>query len=158
MLLLYFVAKARHRYFPSLAILAATLLLTPLIPAQAELAVAQGSAVSSSAHPAPDGRQDWSYTLKAGENFVEVARELLRSHVSVPELASYNGASAPDGLQNGDRIRIPVAWLRQQPEPARVIGVNGHAQLRPAGGGALQRLSDDHLVHAGDTIITRDGI
>src|SRR5690554_5880904 len=82
-----------------LASLLTALLLAPAIPAQAELAVTRGSAlaVSSASQPVPDGRQDWTYTLKAGESFVEVARELLRSHISIPRLASYNGAASPDG-------------------------------------------------------------
>lgn len=143
-----------------LASLLTALLLAPAIPAQAELAVTRGSAlaVSSASQPVPDGRQDWTYTLKAGESFVEVARELLRSHISIPQLASYNGAASPDGLRSGDRIRIPVAWLRQQPEPAQVTGVVGHAQIQPAGGAPLRRLAADDLIRTGDTIITRDGV
>ncbi|MFW5824972.1 MAG: FecR domain-containing protein, partial [Marinobacter sp.] len=54
-------------------------------------------------------------------------------------------------------IRIPVGWLRQQPEPARVSAVTGHAQVRAASTGNLRPLSRDDLVRAGDTIITRAG-
>ncbi|MGM0570399.1 FecR domain-containing protein [Marinobacter sp.] len=141
-----------------LALLCAISLLAAMAPASAhaEMTVARGSLTHSPA--AVNGaRSDWHYTLKDGESFHLVARELLRRNLSSRQLASYNGVSSPGDLRSGDRIRIPVAWLRQQPEPARVTGVNGHAQLRPSDGGPLQRLTSDDRIRAGDTVITRDG-
>lgn len=140
-----------------LAALCAAVLVSAMAPAQAELTVARGSSVSNSA-PLADSGSDWNYTLKTGERFDQVARELLRSSVSSRQLASYNGISSTGSVQGGDLIRIPVAWLRQQPEPARVTGVSGHAQLRPSGGGPLQRLGSNDIIRAGDTVVTRDGM
>ncbi|MCK7544852.1 FecR domain-containing protein [Marinobacter bryozoorum] len=152
------VAKTIRRVRPALGLLCATSLLAFLtaVPAQAELAVASGSSVNGPS-TASTTYSDWNYTLKAGETFDQAARELLRADISSYRLASYNGVSSSATLTSGDRIRIPVAWLRQQPEPARVTGVSGHAQRRPSGGAPLQPLSDGDRIRVGDTVITRDG-
>lgn len=121
-------------------------------PLHAELTVARGSPALGQ----PLGSSDWIYTLKSGEAFPQVSRELLKAGTSAQQLASYNQVDAPSSLSAGDRIRIPVAWLKQQPEPARVRDINGPAQLRSASTGDLRRLVKDQRIHAGDTIVTRD--
>ncbi len=100
---------------------------------------------------------EWTYTLKAGETLVGVARELLTGNASVQQLASYNRVQSPSSLKPGDAVRIPVAWLRQQPEPARVKGLTGQVQSRRASTGHLRPLAEGDLIRAGDTVITRDG-
>ncbi|SFR77713.1 FecR family protein [Marinobacter daqiaonensis] len=122
-------------------------------PIQAELAVSRGSGPAQGlASP------DWVYTLKAGENFQQVARELLTDTTSAQQLASYNRIRTPSALGAGDTLRIPVSWLRQQPEPARVTGLKGDVQARTANSGRLRRLNEGDLIRAGDTVITRDGL
>lgn len=101
---------------------------------------------------------EWTYTLKSDESFAQVARQLLVSGTPVERLASYNRIRTPSDLAAGDSFRIPVAWLQQQPEPARVRGLSGKVQIRSASGGGLRSLSEGARVRAGDTIITRDGL
>lgn len=141
---------------------AALMWLTALLsmPLQAELSVAQGSASAATVSTAASigDPSDWTYTLKTGESFRQVARELLKASASESELASYNRVNSPSSIRAGDQIRIPVAWLRQSPEPARVRGVNGHVRVRSAGNGAIRPLTEDQLIQAGDTIITHDGM
>lgn len=141
---------------------AALMWLTALMamPLQAELSVAQGSASAASVSAAASigDPSDWTYTLKTGESFHQVARELLKASASAGRLASYNRVEAPSSIGAGDEIRIPVAWLRQSPEPARVRGVNGHVRVRSAGNGAVRSLTEGQQILAGDTIITHDGM
>lgn len=100
---------------------------------------------------------DWTYTLKPGETFNQVSEELLKPSASSGRLASYNRIQSPSSVHAGDQIRIPVSWLRQQPEPAQVYGVSGHVRVRSAATGTIRRLVDGQQILAGDTIITHDG-
>ncbi|WP_417548123.1 FecR domain-containing protein [Marinobacter segnicrescens] len=152
------VAEMIRRVRAALAMVCAMALLSAAMPAvvSAELAVTKGS--SARAPGVVSGSSEWTYTLKPGESFDRVARELLRADVSGRQLASYNGASSSSHFRQGDRVRIPIAWLRQQPVPARVIAVSGHAQVRSSSGGSLRRLGGGDIIRAGDTIITRDGV
>lgn len=143
-----------RRIHPTVVALCASAMLMAIAtgPLHAELTVARGSPALGQ----PVGSSDWIYTLKSGEAFTQMSRELLKAGTSAQQLASYNQVDSPSSLSAGDPIRIPVAWLKQQPEPARVRDVSGPAQLRSASTGNLRRLVKDQRIHAGDTVITRD--
>ncbi|MFC4260295.1 FecR domain-containing protein [Marinobacter lacisalsi] len=130
------------------------------MPLRAELTVAQGSGSAATVGPAGSigDPSDWTYTLKTGESFDQIARELLKASTSAGRLASYNRLDSPSSLRAGDQIHIPVAWLRQQPEPALVRGISGHARVRSAGNGAIRPLTEGQRIQAGDTIITHNGM
>lgn len=151
----------RYRLSPArLAVVLLLLLGLWSMPLQAELAVARGSGSGSTAGPAgaTGDRAEWTYTLKAGESFRGIAGELLKPSASMHRLASYNRIDSPSAIGTGDQIRIPLAWLKQRPEPARVRGVSGQARVRSAGNGAIQPLTEGRRIQAGDTIVTHDGM
>ncbi len=156
-----FVSMTRRHRLSPVRLTLALLLVAGLLPAPslAELTIARGSGSSGVGLSQPVGDpSDWTYTLKSGESFGQVARELLKSSASADRLASYNGLRSPSTISAGDQIRIPVAWLKQQPEPARVQGVSGHARIRSAGTGTVRRLTDGQQILAGDTVVTHDGM
>lgn len=152
----------QHRSSPArLALTLALLLVAVLLPplTLAELTIARGSGSASAGLSQSRGApSDWTYTFKSGESFRQVAGELLKPSASADRLASYNGLRSPSTISAGDQIRIPVSWLRQQPEPARVQGVSGNARIRSAGTGTVRRLTDGQQILAGDTVITHNGM
>lgn len=152
----------QHRPLFPARFAAALIWLTVLLttPVQAELSVAQGSAsaAATSASASFGDPSDWTYTLKTGESFDQIARELLKASSSASQLASYNRVDSPSAVRAGDQIRIPVAWLRQRPEPAWARGVSGHVRVRSAGNGTVRTLVEGQQIEAGDTIITHDGM
>ena len=49
-------------------------------------------------------------------------------------MVRHNSISDPRRLQPGDRVRIPVGWLKRQPAQATVLEVRGDAQLLSSAG------------------------
>ncbi len=125
-------------------------------PVSAELSITRGSATAL-ASPASKTAPEWTYTLKPGESFSEVAKELLTSNQSVARLLQYNAIENPATLGEGDRFRIPLSWLKRQPDPARVTSVTGSVQLISGVDGGKKNLTKGALVRVGDEVLSAAG-
>ncbi len=138
------------------ALLLIVSLLACAFPAGAELSVTRGSAGqsdASSANPVPE----WIYTLHPGESFSEVANDLLAQNYSASRLLQYNKISNGAILGAGDAVRIPLAWLKRQPQPAKATTVSGTVQLISGTTGRKIPLSEDTLIRVGDEILSASG-
>ncbi len=138
------------------ALLLTITLLACAFPTAAELSVARGSAGqpdASSASPVPE----WIYTLHPGESFSEVANDLLAQNFSTSRLLQYNKISNGAILGAGDAVRIPLAWLKRQPQPAKATTVSGTVQLISGNTGRKIPLSEDTLIRVGDEILSASG-
>ena len=60
-------------------------------------------------------------------------------------------------LGEGDRIRIPLSWLKRQPNPARVTSVSGGVQLISGINGRKKPLTKDALIRVGDEVLSGRG-
>lgn len=108
------------------------------LPAHAELSVTRGSQPGTSlAESAPV--PEWVYTVRPGESFDEIADILLAQNVPAIRLLQHNGIDNAATIGSGDSLRIPLAWLQRQPDPARVRSVAGQVQLFPAATAASAR-------------------
>lgn len=126
------------------------------LPAQAELSVTLGSQpgnglAESTAVP------EWVYTIRPGESFDEVAQALLAGNVSKSRLLQHNGIDNPAAMGSGDKLRIPLAWLQRQPDPARARSVSGQVQLISGNDGSKRPLTGDMLVRVGDEVLSHSG-
>ena len=138
------------------ALLLATALGVFTVPASAELSLTRGSASYSetdSGSPIPE----WIYTLRPGESFTEVAGELLAAGYPPVRLLQYNNISNGAVVDAGDSIRIPLAWLKRQPQPAKAVSVFGRVQLISASSGRKMPLEENTLIHVGDEILSASG-
>lgn len=70
---------------------------------------------------------DWTYRVRPGDTVWDLAGKYIRSDIPWQRLQTYNQVSDPYHLPPGSLMRFPVAWLKQQPAKARVIGVHGDA-------------------------------
>ncbi|MGO1750406.1 MAG: FecR family protein [Marinobacter sp.] len=125
-------------------------------PVCAELSITRGSATtvtSSVGNAVPE----WIYTLKPGESFAEVANDLLAVSHSAGRLLQYNALENSAVLGEGDRIRIPLSWLKRQPNPARVTSVSGGVQLISGINGRKKPLTKDALIRVGDEVLSGRG-
>ncbi|MBN7770067.1 FecR domain-containing protein [Marinobacter daepoensis] len=131
--------------------------VTALMPVSlaAELSIARGSAstASSSQGSAPE----WVYALRPGDSIASVVQTLLSENASRQRLLEHNGLASNTELSVGDTLRIPVNWLKRQPEPARVISVTGHVQHISGIDGRKLPLAKDSVVRVGDEILSGAG-
>ncbi len=140
--------------WPSLAGVA--LLLALLAPAAvAELPVTTGSFAGSVT--AASDRPEWRYSLQPGESLEQVAADLLAPGYNAQRLAQHNRISNSALLKAGDKLRIPLHWLKRQPEPATVLAATGQGQVRLARTGQTLALEADIRLQAGDEVITQSG-
>ncbi|MBC7183934.1 MAG: FecR domain-containing protein, partial [Marinobacter sp.] len=140
---------------PSALLLIITLLACAL-PTHAELSITRGSAGQSdvaAANPVPE----WIYTLHPGESFAEVANDLLASGYNANRLLQYNKFSNGAILAAGDSVRIPLAWLKRQPQPAKATTVSGTVQLISGNTGRKMPLTENTLIRVGDEILSAAG-
>lgn len=82
---------------------------------------------------APAQAQDWNYRVRPGDTAWDLARKYLRADVPWQRLLEHNQLQDPLRLEPGSLLRLPVAWLRQQPARARVIAVSGGALASRSG-------------------------
>lgn len=124
-------------------LLALLLLAAPLLAAQ-EL---------PAAFPATEPVPDWRYTLRPGDTLIGVSARFLARPADWPRVQRLNRIADPHRLTPGSTLRIPLAWLRHTPAPARVLSVTGQVRVkRPdAAERALQAGED---LPAGATLTT----
>ncbi|MFT3898272.1 MAG: FecR domain-containing protein [Thermomonas sp.] len=70
---------------------------------------------------------DWTYRVRPGDTVWDLAGKYVRGDIPWQRLQSYNRVADPYHLPPGSLMRFPVAWLKQQPAKARVVGVHGGA-------------------------------
>lgn len=100
---------------------------------------------------------DWTYTSRPGEELKMIGQRFLAPGIEWTRLIQHNRLGEAFKLPAGTAIRIPVQWLRQSPEPARVLSVSGEAWLRRARESAFRSLQADTLILVGDEIKTGNG-
>ncbi|KQO02349.1 peptidoglycan-binding protein LysM [Stenotrophomonas sp. Leaf70] len=76
--------------------------------------------------------QDWTYRVRPGDTLWDLGTRYLKPTVSWEELQGHNAVSNPYRLPPGQVLRFPIAWLRVEPAPARVVAVRGEVEI---GGG-----------------------
>lgn len=152
-----FPRLTRHRCYPALALAALTVFGGY---AHGELPLTQGSGlVSATASPRAGAgtSADWTYTMKEGEQLDTLARELLAPGYSGAQLLTYNQLSGQAAPAPGDTLRIPLAWLKQQPEPAKAVAVTGNVYLISPSDGRQHPLTEHTRIRVGDEILSRNG-
>lgn len=73
--------------------------------------------------------QDWTYHARPGDTLWDLGTRYLKPSISWQELQSYNVVADPYRLPTGQVLRFPIAWLRVEPAPARVLAVRGPVQV-----------------------------
>ncbi|WP_266183287.1 FecR family protein [Dyella humicola] len=78
----------------------------------------------------PAAPTDWNYRVRPGDNLWDLAARYMKPDVPWQKLQDYNGVGDPLHLPPGMTVRVPVAWLRLVPAPARVLAVIGDAEAK----------------------------
>ncbi len=132
------------RYFRHASAIAALLLLAFAVPAltNAQQPVAE-----------PD---EWIYTVQPGDTLWTLARTYLLGVDYWRRVQSLNRIGDPRGLPPGKSLRVPIAWLKAKPAPARVVAASGQNEIERAGG-ERGPVTIGALLNAGDTVTTAAG-
>ncbi|WP_243350798.1 FecR family protein [Stenotrophomonas acidaminiphila] len=77
--------------------------------------------------------QDWSYRVRPGDTLWDLGTRYLKPTVSWEELQNHNAVANPYRLPPGQVLRFPIAWLRVEPAPARVVAVRGQVDVSAGG-------------------------
>lgn len=100
----------------------------------------------------------WEYTFRPGDSIWKIAEKYTTSVKNWDEIQKLNQIrQGPDRrIRPGTRIIIPIAMLKQQPTPARVIALNAGASLVRASGEKAE-INTDTLLYSGDRVVTGAG-
>jgi len=101
--------------------------------------------------------EDWYYTLRPGDNLLKISQSLLNRQHSWTELLRHNNIEQVANLAPGSIIRIPMHWLKHQPQPAKVLSISGRAQIKRANDTRFKILKDFMQVRVGDEVSTLQG-
>jgi hypothetical protein len=71
--------------------------------------------------------QDWTYRVRPGDTVWSLAGKYVRNDITWQRVQAYNRIQDPYHLSPGSLMHFPVAWLKQQPVKAHVVGVHGGA-------------------------------
>ncbi len=96
---------------------------------------------------------DWTYTVRPGDTLWDFSAEYLKGTEYWPRVQALNKVPNPQHLQPGSRLKVPVAWLKHQPLPAKVISVQGGVKLKAATGSTAAPVTGAEIF-SGDEIIS----
>jgi hypothetical protein len=80
--------------------------------------------------------QDWTYRVRPGDTLWDLGTRYLKPTVSWEELQNHNAVPNPYRLPPGQVLRFPIAWLRVEPAPARIVAVRGQVDISGEDGAA----------------------
>lgn len=101
----------------------------------------------------------WSYAVQPGDTLIAIARAQLdpaQPAAGWRGLQRLNRIAEPRRLQPGQLLRIPLDWLRPQPQSATVLHAHGAVQLQ-RGSEPPQPLRPGMALHEGDRLQSADG-
>ncbi len=99
--------------------------------------------------------QDWIYTTRPGDNLWEISKTYLKSVTYWKKLKDYNSVNIPKRLSPGIRLRIPIAWLKNQPEGVTIVYTRGDIKVVRSDGSNLKVQNGD-VLQIGDKIVSND--
>ena len=98
--------------------------------------------------------QEWLYTVRPGDNLWNISADYLTRIDDWPKLQTLNQVADPEHLPPGMKLRIPIAWLKRLPTTARVVNVQGQANVVIAATQQTIPVESGLLLHSGDVVHT----
>lgn len=103
------------------------------------------------------GLEEWHYTLRPGDTLQDISLNLLNYKYNWGDVVQHNRIDKLANIAPGSIIKIPMHWLKHQPKPAKVIALEGMAQIKKASSSRFETLKPQMLIRVGDEVATRDG-
>ena len=77
----------------------------------------------------PVNEPSLAYTIRASDSLIKFGRDLLVDPKTWPEIAKLNRLKNPDVIFPGQKLDIPLRFLKSQPAGGKVISAEGNVQL-----------------------------
>ena len=100
---------------------------------------------------------DWHYTIRPSDNLPAVSKRLLKPQYSWASVAHYNHIKDVDKLLVGSIIKIPISWLKYQPQPAKIEAYDGVALIKRRQETRYVTIAKQSQLYVGDELLTREG-
>ena len=100
---------------------------------------------------------DWYYTIRPEDSLPEIASRLLKSEYSWTSLAHHNHVKDVNKIEVGSILKVPIAWLKQSPQPATVQAFEGEALVKRRQDTRYEKITEQTKLYVGDEILTRQG-
>ncbi len=101
--------------------------------------------------------EEWHYTLRPGDSLHSISSNLLNHQYSLSDIVKHNNIETNAIVAPGSIIKIPMHWLKHQPQPAKIQSLTGTVQIKRASSSRLEILKTNMQVRVGDEVITRNG-
>lgn len=101
--------------------------------------------------------QEWRYRVRPGDTVWNLTAKYVRKDIPWQKLQAHNAVADPYRLPPGSLMRFPVAWLKQQPAKARVLGVQGAVVAQAGRSGKAFAITEGMLLGIGTRVTTAKG-
>lgn len=100
---------------------------------------------------------DWHYTIRPSDDLPAISKRLLKTQYSWTSIAHYNNIENVDDLLVGSILKIPISWLKYQPQPAKIAEYTGVALLKRRQETRYSPIENPSHLYVGDELLTREG-
>lgn len=100
---------------------------------------------------------DWHYTIRPSDDLPSISKRLLKTQYSWTSIAHYNNIENVDDLLVGSILKIPISWLKYQPQPAKIAEYSGVALLKRRQETRYSPIENPSQLYVGDELLTREG-
>jgi len=94
----------------------------------------------------------WHYTVKPGDNLINIAKKHLLNPADWKRVQQINNIKNPYRLPTGYVLKVPLTLVRHQPVSAEVVAISGLATLQK--NGVITPLSRAQKLMVGDVVNT----
>jgi hypothetical protein len=98
--------------------------------------------------------EDWVYVVQPGDNVWFLSATLLKDVNHYQKLLQYNNITQPKPLQPGTQLRVPLAWLKQEPAKVKVVHSRGRTEVFRHSKRRAKSLRKGDVLGLGDRIHT----
>ena len=99
-------------------------------------------------------QKDWIYIVTKNDTLWDLSEKYFPSVGYWKKFKQINGIKDPKLITPGTRLRVPLAWLSDQPVPAKILATQGEVNLTPIKTSTPQVVSVGTTIHLGDRLQT----